>query len=329
MTAEQRAAVKVGALGLAGLAAGGAVMMFRMDEDITDTDAIADASMTSDSLTATAADVVEDADPTSLSDAVDQMTDETETTTVDVEPELGEAVSAAAADVVIYTDAPFASVVTDGMSFDNAFAAARREVGGGGGFFEWRGNTYNTYYKSEWDAMSSAEREEYWASIEQQSDMQNPDSYEYIADVPVEGIRMDYDKDGFDDLVIIKDENNDGIVDAVIVDTDDDLIADIVLNDGNMEVGIDEVVLNPDNVTIDLDGSVSVQDLQDDYVATIDEVRSDIEIGNLPSAKMEEMPTADEPIDLDDDASTDIDTGIEETIDLDDMDFDSELDDLG
>lgn len=53
-----------------------------------------------------------------------------------------------------------ASGVNDNMSFNEAFAAARSEVGAGG-CFVWHGNVYGTYYASEWNAMSPAQRDEF------------------------------------------------------------------------------------------------------------------------------------------------------------------------
>ena len=53
-----------------------------------------------------------------------------------------------------------ASGVNDNMSFNEAFAAARSEVGAGG-CFVWHGNVYGTYYASEWNAMSAAQRDEF------------------------------------------------------------------------------------------------------------------------------------------------------------------------
>lgn len=50
--------------------------------------------------------------------------------------------------------------VSDGMSFGEAFAAARSELGPGG-MFTWHGNSYSTYTADEWDGMSAAERAEY------------------------------------------------------------------------------------------------------------------------------------------------------------------------
>lgn len=62
------------------------------------------------------------------------------------------------------TGVPVAASVNDEMSFGEAFAAARAEVGAGG-VFEWHGNTYNTYYAEEWEAMSPAEREGFFAAV--------------------------------------------------------------------------------------------------------------------------------------------------------------------
>lgn len=53
-----------------------------------------------------------------------------------------------------------ADKVNDDMSFAEAFAAARSEVGAGGAF-TWHGNVYGTYYETEWNNMSESERQAY------------------------------------------------------------------------------------------------------------------------------------------------------------------------
>ena len=63
----------------------------------------------------------------------------------------------------IYDDAPVAHV-SDSMSFDQAFAAARAEVGAGG-VFVWHGGIYGTYYETEWDAMSDEQKASYAQSV--------------------------------------------------------------------------------------------------------------------------------------------------------------------
>lgn len=53
-----------------------------------------------------------------------------------------------------------ATSVNDDMSFGEAFAAARAEVGPGG-CFEWHGNVYGTYTADEWNNMTAEQRAEY------------------------------------------------------------------------------------------------------------------------------------------------------------------------
>ncbi len=55
--------------------------------------------------------------------------------------------------------------VDDDVSFGQAFADARAQVGPGGAF-EWQGKVYSTYTKEEWDNMSAEERAEYQSKID-------------------------------------------------------------------------------------------------------------------------------------------------------------------
>lgn len=52
------------------------------------------------------------------------------------------------------------ATVNDNMSFDEAFQAARAQVGAGG-VFEWHGGVYGTYTTDEWNAMSEQEKAEF------------------------------------------------------------------------------------------------------------------------------------------------------------------------
>lgn len=61
-------------------------------------------------------------------------------------------------------DHKMAQIVNDDMSFDDAFAAAREEVGPGG-VFTWRGNVYGTFTTDEWEAMTPQEQMDYFADI--------------------------------------------------------------------------------------------------------------------------------------------------------------------
>ena len=55
--------------------------------------------------------------------------------------------------------------VNDDVSFSQAFADARAQVGPGGAF-EWRGHVYSTYYEEEWNNMSAEERANYQSKID-------------------------------------------------------------------------------------------------------------------------------------------------------------------
>lgn len=87
----------------------------------------------------------------------------------------------------------YAESVNDEMSFSQAFAAARAEVGSGGAF-EWRGNVYNTFTAEEWAAMTPEEKEEFGSHFtgESSSDDIIPDEdvslADEFADDPVEMI---------------------------------------------------------------------------------------------------------------------------------------------
>lgn len=54
--------------------------------------------------------------------------------------------------------------VNDNMSFSDAFAAARAQVGAGG-VFEWHGGVYGTYYANEWNAMTAEQKEAFAESV--------------------------------------------------------------------------------------------------------------------------------------------------------------------
>ncbi|MGA0555883.1 hypothetical protein ACO2Q8_04465 [Larkinella sp. VNQ87] len=122
-----------------------------------------------------------------------------------------------------------ATHVTDEMSFEDAFKTARQEVGPGG-YFEWNGHLYNTYYKEEWEALSPSEREEYTASVYHD----DPSSSSYTtasnetskADIRVgeyQGHTValgDADRDGDAEVIVFDgttgaiDKDNDGIMET-------------------------------------------------------------------------------------------------------------------
>lgn len=66
--------------------------------------------------------------------------------------------------VVIYDEAPCFVLTEEHLSFNDAFAMARQEVGPGG-YFKWNGNKYSTYYKEEWEQMDMEEQKDFFNSI--------------------------------------------------------------------------------------------------------------------------------------------------------------------
>lgn len=142
----------------------------------------------------------------------------------------GEPVAPAVENVVLQEfDVDVATSVNDDMSFNEAFAAARAEVGAGGAF-EWHGKTYNTFYKEEWDELSSDERNEFYKAVDEA--FKDVDSVE----IPQDEISLadDVYLVGFDsgdingglDSMEINGEN------AVLVDVGQDSVFDISADNG-------------------------------------------------------------------------------------------------
>ena len=89
-------------------------------------------------------------------------------------------------------DLNVATSVDDSMSFSEAFAAARAEVGAGGVFI-WHGNTYGTYYAGEWNSMSEEDKEQYWANVYHTTANMNNEISNSVGDEPpvVEPVPLD------------------------------------------------------------------------------------------------------------------------------------------
>jgi len=131
-----------------------------------------------------------------------------------------------------------AGKVTDTMSFDQAFAAARDEVGMGG-VFSWQGRWYNTLHKEEWESLSLDQRQEFLEHIMQEklpvksthqiqsqsvtTATQATDTEPTLVEGHLNGQRvmgLDFDHDGVIDTVVL--EGNDGNVYRVVDAQGDD-----------------------------------------------------------------------------------------------------------
>lgn len=92
-------------------------------------------------------------------------------------------------DVEIYDHAPVAHVGQH-LSFADAFAAARAQVGPGG-VFHWHGHDYGTYYETEWDAMSDSQQAQYEASAATPAAATHPVTPHFVAEAPVAHVSDD------------------------------------------------------------------------------------------------------------------------------------------
>ena len=156
-------------------------------------------------------------------------------------PEIGETVEVA-------------SNVNDDMSFSEAFASARAEVGPGG-VFVWNGNVYSTYYEEEWDNMTDEQKEEFSDALhntassttEESSAPEYANNYHEASnaegEVQVVSDQVVETEDGqvvrVTGVVVdghygeVYDYDNDGKADAALIDTNDDGSPDLAMVDEN------------------------------------------------------------------------------------------------
>lgn len=164
--------------------------------------------------------------------------------------------------------------VDNDMSFGEAFATARAQVGTPG-VFVWHGNTYGTYYAEEWNAMSADERGQFLADVNV--------SDEYNHDVPVEPELKVYDitytlsADGH--LSGVAHITIDG-VDVTLRDINGDEIMDVAQIDGhnsNNEI----LVLDDQNITVE------------DIITHMDYSQNPVDIEPVDTADMDTIDTTD------------------------------------
>lgn len=153
--------------------------------------------------------------------------------------------------------------VNDEMSFSEAFASARKQVGAGG-VFEWRGKQYGTYYKTEWDSMSQAEKDRYAANVfgtsssessttPTQEQLQHDIPSENLADNSQSPVSGEDVKGKLVGVQTVTDENGNPMTivaakinghNSMFVDADVDGYVDVAIMDknDNEEVELDEIV---------------------------------------------------------------------------------------
>lgn len=103
-----------------------------------------------------------------------------------VDEQEGATLGTGTADTGIHEVAPVAGTVNDEMSFAEAFAEAREEVGPGG-VFSWHGQVYSTYTQEEWENMDDEQRHEYSESVSEADVRPEPFTPEENPDVSEDG----------------------------------------------------------------------------------------------------------------------------------------------
>jgi len=234
------------------------------------------------------------------------------------------------------SDAQFAQGVDDEMTFSRAFAHAREEVGMGG-FFNWRSNSYSTYTKEEWDAMSYDDQQQFFADVSDKTqldvdtwrietntvlehpessepdeveDIQNPAANDDIVDEDVETITIVPPAAAYGSA----DMNDDNVVDAIVIDTNHDGKADLLAMDENFDGVYESFQINEDG---DKDLDVFIIDHGGDGIDDGDEIT---EIADV--VDMEDFII----LDSDDEVLEGLDF-IDELIDVEEEEEDSEMDD--
>ena len=176
--------------------------------------------------------------------------------------------------------------VNDEMSFSEAFAAARAEVGPGGAF-EWRGNVYGTYTADEWNSMTAEDKQEYfshfnWSNAGSSSNEEGSSSNEEAAESQDDGIEVHTveepgsaaasDEQEVEVLGVVYDSDSNANIAAMVVDGHDAIMVDVD-NDGVFDV-----------MAVDADGDGQVSDNEMASVAeanlTVSEV-NDMAMGDL------------------------------------------------
>ena len=181
-------------------------------------------------------------------------------------------------------DMPVATGVNDSMSFNQAFAAARQEVGAGG-IFVWHGHTYGTYYANEWNAMSPEEHDQYWADVHHTTSNIH---YEPTPDPdPIPTPEPDPDPEptptsnpqalnlNEEDIIEAYDLDGDGQVDAVVVDANGNDIPDAILDttgDGHFDTLVLDIEEDQAGAVVEIDGVNISSSAEPNLVEPVDPV---------------------------------------------------------
>ncbi len=199
-------------------------------------------------------------------------------------------------DVLLATDEGIRiAQVDDNASFSEAFADARAQVGPGGAF-EWRGHVYNTYYAEEWNNMSAEERAEYQSKIDYAT-IAGDTNNNVVEETPyveqnsmasnTEMVDNDTESDSVKVLGVeaVEDEyGNQMTIAAIEVEGEQALLVDVD-NDGTMDALI--VDENYDN---QIDPNNEIYDIQDCNIESQDLIQMSMQQNDVYYASNDGMP---------------------------------------
>ena len=213
--------------------------------------------------------------------------------------------------------------VNDDMSFSEAFAAAREDVGSGGAF-EWRGNIYSTYYEEEWENMSEEERAEYQSHFSSEENTDDVAEAEAVSNDEQEELvaSTDFDDEGADVIaetdvtaeedLVVEDELT---AEVEVVDSEDVEILGVVHDD---DTGFDVGVMSVDGqdvflVDVETDGVFDVMavDANNDGELSLEEMvdihNEGIAVNQFEEASDSYYAMNDDTLDYTDDYTNDAD----------------------
>lgn len=181
--------------------------------------------------------------------------------------------------------------INDNMTFEEAYNAAREEVGPSG-IFSWHGEVYNTYTVEEWQGLSLAQRQEFLSDVG------------YKPTETTEGSSSDEGNQGPNYVETIIngrpalgiDDDHDGIADAlVIMDIDSNAMIAIIDSGGDNRL---DTALQIDMTTQEVVGQ---QPLDEPLIAEMErlEAMNDepvSEVNNMSLVSLPEEETAEEEV---------------------------------
>lgn len=127
-------------------------------------------------------------------------------------------------DIEIDINITIADQEYDHMSFDDAFAQARQDLGTAG-VFEWNGKAYNTFYKEEWENMDEEGKEEFLSFLKENIE---PELLDFNSDKESIDEELTMDTEGADESLIDITVKHDGLDAKVMIEeTEEKLTIDV------------------------------------------------------------------------------------------------------